>query len=110
MPDYMQKATRYLWAFVEVGFLTVLSVILIYLILGANSGVFVSGVADNVVKFAGAIPQQSLVGLAIVLALVVLIAKRRPNSASQPPPRHLSRRAFLPVSYTHLTLPTNREV
>ena len=75
MLDYMQKATRYLWAFVEVGFLTVLSVILIYLILGANSGVFVSGVADN-----GAIPQQSLVGLAVVLALVVLIAKRRPNA------------------------------
>jgi len=61
MLDYMQKATRYLWAFVEVGFPTVLSVIVIYLILGANSGVFVSGVADNVVKFAGAIPQQSLV-------------------------------------------------
>ena len=65
MLDYMQKATRYLWAFVEVGFLTVLSVILIYLILGASSGVFVSGVADNVVKFAGAIPHQSLVGLAM---------------------------------------------
>ncbi len=59
MLDYMQKATRYLWAFVEVGFLTVLSVVLIYLILGANSGVFFSGVADNVVKFAGAIPSKA---------------------------------------------------
>jgi hypothetical protein len=47
------------------------------LILGANSGVFVSGVADNVVT--GTIPEQSLVGPAIVLALVILIAKRRPN-------------------------------
>jgi uncharacterized membrane protein YoaK (UPF0700 family) len=46
------------------------------LILGANSGVFVSGVADNVVKFATAIPEQSLVGIAIVLALVFLIARR----------------------------------
>jgi hypothetical protein len=73
------KGHALLWAFVEVGFLTVLSVILIYLILGSSSGVFVSGVADNVVKFAGAIPEQSLVGLAIVMALVVLIAKRRPN-------------------------------
>jgi hypothetical protein len=79
MLDYMQKATRYLWAFVEVGFLTVLSVILIYLILGANSGAFVSSVADNVMKFAAAIPEQSLVGLAIVLAFVILIAKRRAN-------------------------------
>ena len=76
MLDYLQKAKEYLWAFVEVGFLTVLAVILIYLILGENSGVFVSGVADNVLKFANAIPAQSLVGLAIVLALIILLAKR----------------------------------
>ncbi len=77
MLDYLHKAKQYLWAFVEIGFLTVLSVILIYLILGPDSsGVFVSAVADNVVKFAAAIPAQSLVGLAIVLALVMLIANR----------------------------------
>jgi hypothetical protein len=77
MLSYLEKAKQYLWAFVEVGFLTVLSVILIYLILGPDSsGVFVSGVADNVLKFAGAIPAQSLVGLAIVLALVLLLARR----------------------------------
>ena len=76
MLDYLQKAKEYLWAFVEIGFLTVLTVILIYLILGENSGVFVSGVADNVLKFANAIPAQSLVGIAIVLALVFLIARR----------------------------------
>jgi hypothetical protein len=57
--------------------LTVISVILIYLILGPDSsGVFVSGVADNVLKFAAAIPAQSLVGLALVLALVVLLTNR----------------------------------
>jgi hypothetical protein len=77
MLDYLQKATQYLWAFVEVGFLSVLSIILIYLILGTNSGVFVSAVADNVLKFAAAIPAQSLVGLAIVLVLVLLITNRR---------------------------------
>ena len=76
MLDYLQRAKQYLWVFVEIGFLTVLSVILIYLILGSSSGVFVAGVADNVVKFAAAIPAQSLVGLAIVLALVFLIANR----------------------------------
>jgi nitrate reductase gamma subunit len=76
MLDYLQKAKQYLWAFVEIGFLTVLTVILLYLILGANSGVFVSGVADNVLKFAAAIPAQSLVGIAIVLALVILLANR----------------------------------
>jgi len=76
MLDYLQKAKEYLWAFVEIGFLAVLSVILIYLILGQNSGVFVSTVADNVLKFANAVPTQSLVGLAIVLALVILLANR----------------------------------
>ncbi len=70
------KKPSYLWVFVEIGFLTVLSVILIYLILGPSSGAFVSGVADNVLKFAAAIPAQSLVGIAIVLALVLLIANR----------------------------------
>ena len=76
MLDNLQKVKEYLWAFVEIGFLAVLAVILIYLILGENSGVFVSGVADNVLKFANAIPAQSLVGIAIVLALVFLIARR----------------------------------
>jgi nitrate reductase gamma subunit len=76
MLNYLQKAKQYLWAFVEIGFLTVLAVILIHLILGPNSGVFVSAVADNVLKFANAIPAQSLVGLAIVLALVILLTNR----------------------------------
>jgi hypothetical protein len=64
---------------VKIGFLTILAIMLIYLILGQDSGVFVSGVADNVVKFAGAIPSQSVIGIAIVLALIVMIAKRKPN-------------------------------
>ena len=76
MLDYLHKAKEYLWAFVELGFLAVLTVMLIYLIMGQNSGVFVSGVADNVLKFAAAIPAQSLVGIAIVLALVFLVTRR----------------------------------
>ena len=76
MLEHLQKAKQYLWIFVEIGFLTIVSVILIYLILGPSSGVFVTGVADNVMKFAAGIPAQSLVGLALVLALVVLLANR----------------------------------
>jgi hypothetical protein len=76
MLDHLQKAKQYLWVFVEIGFLTIVSVILIYLILGESSGVFVSSVADNVMKFAAAVPAQSLVGLALVLALIVLLANR----------------------------------
>jgi len=77
MLDYLLKAKQYLWVFVEIGFLAVVSVVLIYLILGPDSsGVFVSGVANNVLKFAAGIPAQSLVGLALVLALIVLLANR----------------------------------
>jgi nitrate reductase gamma subunit len=76
----LQKAKEYLWAFVEIGFLAILAVMLIYLILGQDSGVFVTGVADNVLKFAGALPAQSLVGIAIVLALIVLLTNRRPKA------------------------------
>jgi len=76
MLDYLLKAKQYLWVFIEIGFLTVVSVVLIYLILGPDSsGVFVSGVANNVLKFAAGIPAQSL-GLALVLALIVLLANR----------------------------------
>jgi hypothetical protein len=77
MLDHLLKAKQYLWIFVEIGFLTVVSVILVYLILGPDSsGVFVSSVADNVLKFAAGMPAQSLVGLALVLALIVLLTNR----------------------------------
>ena len=89
MLDFLEKAKRYLWLFVEIGFLTILSIILINLILGQNSGIFVASVADNVLKFANGIPAQGLVGLAIVLALLLLITNRikQPASPAAPRPR-----------------------
>ena len=74
--DILDKAKRYLWAFVELGFASMLAIMLIYLILGQNSGVFVLSVADNVTKFANAVPTPSLIGLALLLALIYLIMKR----------------------------------
>jgi hypothetical protein len=76
MLDYLQRTKQYLWMFVEIGFLAILTIILIHLILGPNSGVFVTAVADNVLKFANGVQPQALVGLAIVLALVVLLANK----------------------------------
>ena len=76
MMDFIDKARRYLWAFVECAFLAVVAVILIFLILGDNSGTFVKSVADNVLKFAGAVPTPSLIGLAIVGMLIYVIAQR----------------------------------
>ena len=76
MLDFLEKTKQYLWSFVEIGFLAVLSIVLVHLILGPNSGIFVTSVADNVLQFASGIPAQGLVGLAIVLALVFLIMSR----------------------------------
>ena len=76
MMDIIDKSRRFLWAFVELGFLSLIAIILIYLMLGENSGVFVQSVADNVLKFAGGVPTPSLIGLAIVGLLVYLTARR----------------------------------
>ena len=76
MIEFFEKARRFLWAFVELAFLSVLAIVLIYLILGQNSGIFVLSVADNVMKFAGGVPTPSLIGLAIVGMLIYLIAQR----------------------------------
>jgi hypothetical protein len=76
VPEFIEKSKRYLWAFVELAFVALLALMLIYFLLGQNSGAYVMSVADNVTKFAGAVPTPSLIGLAIVLALIFLITGR----------------------------------
>ena len=76
MMDILDKTKRFLWAFVEIGFAGLLAIMLIYLILGPNSGVFVLSVADNVMKFAAAVPTPSLIGLALILGLAYVIMNR----------------------------------
>ncbi|MEX0751848.1 MAG: hypothetical protein WD073_02860 [Xanthobacteraceae bacterium] len=75
MIDSLEKAKRYLWAFVELGFVALLAIILIYLILGQSSGTFVVSVADNVTKFANE-ASASLIGIGVILAIVYLITQR----------------------------------
>ena len=76
MMQFLEKTRRFLWLFVEFGFLTILSVILIYLMLGENSGVFVTSVAGNVTKFAGEMPTPSLIGIGVILAIIYLVMQR----------------------------------
>jgi hypothetical protein len=76
MMDFLERARRFLWLFVELGFLTILSLILIYLILGDGSGVFVKSVADNVMKFAGGVPTPSLIGIGVIIAIIYLVMQR----------------------------------
>lgn len=76
MMDFLIKTKNYLWIFVELAFVALLAIMLIYLILGEHSGVFVMSVAENVTKFANAVPTPSLIGLAVLLAIIVLVAQR----------------------------------
>jgi hypothetical protein len=80
MMDMLERSKRFLWAFVELGFLAVLSILLIYLILGQNSGGFVVSVADNVVKFANDVPTASLLGIAVLLAIIYIVTQRLRDS------------------------------
>jgi membrane protein implicated in regulation of membrane protease activity len=72
----MATAKQILWECVELGFVAILAIMLVYLILGQGSGAFVTSVADNVTKFASGVPTQSLIGLALVLAVIYLITNR----------------------------------
>ena len=76
MFPFLDKAKRILWAFVELAFVAVLALLLLHLLLGKSAGGFVQSVADNVTGFANGLQTPSLVGLAIILALIYLIRQR----------------------------------
>ena len=76
MLTWMDTARRYLWAFVELAFVAVLAILLLYLLVGKDSGSYVLSVVDNVTKLASGIPTPSLIGLAIVGLLVYMVALR----------------------------------
>jgi len=76
MLKHVATAKRVLWDVVELGFASVLVIMLLYLLMGQSSGVFVLAVADNVTKFASAVPTPSLIGLAVVIGVIYLIMNR----------------------------------
>ena len=75
MIDRIETVKRYLWAFVELGFVALLAILLIYMLLGQSSGEYVTSVAANVAKFASE-ASSSLIGIGIILAIVYLITQR----------------------------------
>ena len=76
MNKHLDKARRYLWAFVEIGFLLVLLSILVHLVLGPSSDGFVKGVYDNLVTFGKDVPSATLLGVGLLLLLVWYIQLR----------------------------------
>jgi hypothetical protein len=75
MWKFVANAKRVLWEFVELGFLTVLALLLIFLLLGQNAGPYVASVADNVTKFATS-ASSGLLGVVIVLVIIYLVLQR----------------------------------
>lgn len=85
MLELIAKAKRFLWEFVEFAFVAVLGIMLVYLVLGQDSGVFVLSVAGNVIKFTNDVQAGNLVAFAIVGALLYwLTQKARPPRARRP--------------------------
>ena len=76
MMEFLEKTRRLLWLFVELGFLAVLSLILIHLLLGDGSGGYVNSVAENVMKFASGVGTSSLIGIGVILAIIYLLMQR----------------------------------
>ena len=76
MWNFIAEAKRALWAFVELGFLAVLAIILTHLLLGEGAGSYVTSVADNVKKFAADVPTPSLIGIGVILAIIYLVMQR----------------------------------
>lgn len=75
MMERIETAKRYLWAFVELGFVALLAILLVYMLLGQSSGAYVTSVAANVAKFANE-ASTSLIGIGIILAIIYMITQR----------------------------------
>lgn len=75
MAKFVANAKQVLWEFVEIAFLAILALLLIFLLLGKDAGPYVASVADNVTKFAtGA--SSGMLGIVLVLAIIFLAMRR----------------------------------
>lgn len=75
MYDFMTNAKRWLWEFVELGFVLLLALLLVHMLLGSASGSYVASVADNVAKFAtGA--SGGIIGIVLVLGIIYFLLQR----------------------------------
>jgi hypothetical protein len=73
MSEILDKTKKILWQIVETLFAFLLIVILIGLILGKEAGGFVQSVLLNVAGFVNSIATGTLIGIAVVLALLYLV-------------------------------------
>ena len=60
----------------ETGFAFVAFIVLVYLLLGEDSGAYVISVIANLTLLIGAITPEALIGIAVAAALLYLVRKR----------------------------------
>ena len=72
----LQMLRAVLWRVLEAGGLLVGLIVLVYLLLGAGSGPFVQGVIANIGILVAAVTPQALIGVAIVVAITQVMARR----------------------------------
>ena len=70
------KLNQALWMFAEFGLLLVLVCILIFLVLGQQSGAFVTSVMENIFTVTGKVDAANLIGLSILVVLIYAVKAR----------------------------------
>jgi len=74
--EKIRQFTKYGWLAVEVSLLLVVLCVLLNIILGKESGGFISSVAANALDFMQKIPAGTLVGVFLILLLYWVIKSR----------------------------------
>jgi hypothetical protein len=76
MLEKLAKVNKALWTFIELGFLIVLLCVLVFLIMGPSSGVFVLAVMENIYTITGKVNAANLIGIAILIGLFYAVKAR----------------------------------
>jgi uncharacterized membrane protein len=75
----VEKITKYGWLAVELVFMLVVLCVLLSLILGKGSGVFIASVAANTLDFLQKVPSGTFLGIVLILALYWLVRSKTPR-------------------------------
>ncbi len=75
--DFLAEAREVIFRIVELGSGLVAVIVLVYLLLGEDSGVYVNAVINNLVFLIDKISSQTLVAIALVLVAYAYLTKRR---------------------------------
>ena len=73
---HIQSYVDLLVPIVRAGILSVLVIVLVYLLLGEQSGDYVTSVVSNVGKFINIASTEAIIGIAIVIAIWLMITQR----------------------------------